>query len=144
MEKFLVSPNSIWRIHYGKRKLINCLISIKFGFQGFFGITNSPLDLQRFQRFSKKFFLKTSNFDQIWYMGTFDVVYYKFNDKSSKFKIVDRVRRTTGEKLLNFNANWYIRFFGVADYESAFILLKFRGQIQHGEIKMKIIQCCPI
>ena len=31
--------------------------------------------------------------------------------------MADRVRRKNVEKLPNLNANWYLRFFGVADYE---------------------------
>ena len=30
------------------------------------------------------------------------------------------------EKLSNLNANWYPRFFGIADYEPAFIFLKLK------------------
>ena len=56
-------------------------------------------------------------------MGIFHVVYYEFKDKFSEFKMANRVWRT---KLPNFDANWYLRFFGVADYESAFIFFKLK------------------
>ena len=105
------------------RKLINFMISIKIGFQEFFGITNSPSDIQN-SRWWKKFFL-ISNFDQIWYMGIFDVDYYEFNE-FSKLIISDRERLTKGDTLLNFNANWYLRFFKVASSESTFIFSKFK------------------
>ena len=40
--------------------------------------------------------------------------------------MADRVRQTKVEQLPILNANWYLRFFGVADYESAFIFLKLK------------------
>ena len=33
-------------------------------------------------------------------MGVFDVAYYEYNDESSKFKTVNRVRQTKGENYL--------------------------------------------
>ena len=59
-------------------------------------------------------------------MVVFNVAYYKFNDEFSKFKMACRVRWTKGEKSSIFNTNWYLRFFGVADYKSAFIYSKFK------------------
>ena len=96
-------------------KLINYLISMKIGFLRFFGllIMNPPLHFQNARWWKKN--KKISNVDEIWYMGVFDVAYYEFNNESPQFKMADRVRRTKGEKLPNFNANWYLTFFGVAD-----------------------------
>ena len=51
-----------------------------------------------------------SNFDETQYMGVFDVAYYELNDDFSQFTMADRERCTKGEKLPNFNANWYLRF----------------------------------
>ena len=67
-----------------------------------------------------------SNFDQIWYLKIFDVVYYEFNYEFSKFKMADRVQRIKAEKLPNLNAHSYLRFFEVANYESAFIFLQLK------------------
>ena len=59
-------------------------------------------------------------------MEIFDIAYYKFADKFFNFKMANRVRWTKVEKLLNLNARCYLRFFGVADYESTSIFLKLK------------------
>ena len=59
-------------------------------------------------------------------MGISDVVYYEFNDEFSQFKMSVRIRRPKDEKLPKLNANQYLRFFGVAIYQSAFIFFKLK------------------
>ena len=50
-------------------------------------------------------------------MGVIDVTFYEFVNEFLKFRMADRVRPTKVEKLANLNANCYLRFFRVADYE---------------------------
>ena len=119
-------------------KLINYLISIKIGFQGSFGISNPPTDFQN-SRWWEKFFLNIPFLIKFGIWGFF-IVYYEFNNDFSKFKMAVWVRRTKGGKLPNFNTNWYLKFFGVADYESVFIFFKLKMADPIWRNKIKIIQ----
>ena len=122
-----VSQNSIWRIHYGERKVDklsdfdeNCILRVL-----------RVVEYDSVLRFSKRTLVeeklkKISNVQKIWYMGIFGVAYYNSTTslQNSTWPI-----EYGGLKAKNYpilKKIGILRFFGVAKYESVSIFLKFK------------------